>query len=181
MTLGVFVFTSLLTKGLFQQKRPVAPAPAATRAGGQGAPVQTPPEAPPSPPADVPRLSQEELAQWRTRYADAWKRNPFFTAEEEALLASGDVTALPAPPSPVAVPALPSYTVKMVLIFETSRVAAIDGRLVSEGEMLGEERVVEIQPDGVVLERAGQRRRVKVAGGDVSLIEVGPPVSRKER
>lgn len=113
-------------------------------------------------------LSRDALAQWRQRYENAWRRDPFLTAEEEqALLAPKAPTeSTPAPSAP-----LPSYTLKTILISEAGKVAALDGRLVGEGERIGEERVVEIRPDGVVLERAGQRRTISLPGGATPIAE----------
>lgn len=166
-TLGFVLFTSPLTKGLFQKKPPVAPAR-----------VQVPLQAQaPSAREEPPRLSQEELARWRRRYDQVWSRDPFFTAEEELALRTGKTP--PAPASPPSSTPLPSYTVKVVLISGASKIAAIDGLLVSEGDLLGEERVVEIQPEWVMLERAGQRRRITVVGGDISIVEVKPRVRER--
>lgn len=126
---------------------------------------------------EVPRLPEAELAAWRQRHGEAWQRDPFFTAEEEAALRAPKVAAPVPPPLPVAEPALPSYTLKMVLIAGTSKVASLDSRLVSEGDMVGEERVAEIQPNAVVLELGGRRRRVEVAGGSAAVVEVGSPAA----
>lgn len=162
------LYTSPLTKGLFQKKRPAAPARVS-------APLASP-QAKAAPALEkAPPLSEDELGAWRQRYASAWSRDPFFTAEEEGALRAPKV-AKAAPPAPP--PPLPSYTVKAVLIAGSAKVATIDGRLISEGEMLGDERVVEIQPDGVILERAGLRRRVEIVGGTTPLIEVPGPERR---
>lgn len=115
-------------------------------------------------------LSTAELAQWRQRYDRAWQRDPFFTAEEEQAMASSK-PVLVQPTSAVPPAPLPSYTVKAIVISEAGKVAALNGRLVSEGERIGEERVVEIRPDGVVLERAGQRRRITLPGGATLITE----------
>jgi hypothetical protein len=163
-------YTSPLTKRFFQKKQPVARAR-----------VQAPLQAQASTSAargEAPRLALDELAAWRARFAHAWDRDPFFTAQEEQALRAPKVAS--APVQRASAP-LPSYTVKAVVISDSAKVATIDGRLVSEGEMLGEERVVEIQPDGVILERAGQRRRIEIAGGAVRLIEVEPRSGTKER
>ncbi|MBI4241126.1 MAG: hypothetical protein HY613_05365 [Candidatus Rokubacteria bacterium] len=166
------VYTSPLTKGLFLSKRPTARAPVQAATQAQTSAARAP----------GPKLSEAELVEWRQRFANAWRRDPFFTAEEERALLASRASAT-APSATAQRPAsLPSYKVKMVLISGDTKLAAIDGRVVGEGEMLGDERVVEIQPDGIVLERAGQRRRVGVAGGAVPLIEVGSaPEQRSER
>ncbi len=170
-------YTSPLTKRFFQKKQPVAPARAGTQAGGPGAPLQAQASTSAAR-GEAPRLAPDELAAWRARFAHAWDRDPFFTAQEEQALRAPKVAS--APVQRASAP-LPSYTVKAVIISDSAKVATIDGRLVSEGEMLGEERVVEIQPDGVILERAGQRRRIEIAGGAVRLIEVEPRSGTKER
>lgn len=124
-------------------------------------------------------LAKDELTRWREHYATAWRRDPFFTgAEEKAMLApktAATQAKAAAPPAP-----LPSYTVKAILISDAGKVATLDGRLVSEGEPIGEERVVEIRQDGVILERAGQRRRIGLPGGATTITEEsrargGPP------
>ena len=121
----------------------------------------------PSPPTTP--LSRDQLTLLRQRDDTAWRRDPFFTAAEERALAS---PALVTPPKPEAPPGpLPSYVVKMILISEAGKIAALDGRLVSEGESIGEERVAEIRPDSVVLERGGQRRRITLVGGGIPTIE----------
>jgi len=167
-TLVFGLYTSPLTKGLFQKKRP-------TTAARPGAPIASPQTKATPGLQKAPPLSEDELGAWRQRYRAAWSRDPFFTAEEEEALRAPKV-AKAAPSAPP--PPLPSYTVKAVLIAGSAKVATIDGRLVSEGEMLGDERVVEIQPDGVILERAGLRRRVEIVGGPAALIEVPGPERR---
>jgi hypothetical protein len=159
-------FNSPLTKrfrGGAAPRRPVAQAPIL----GGGPTATTPPPTVVSVPSTgsspASPLSRDELTRWRERYENAWRRDPFLTsAEEQALLAPKAVTK----PKTVAPPApLPSYKLKTILISETGKVAALDGRIVGEGERIGEERVVEIRPDGVVLERAGERRTISLAGG----------------
>ncbi|MBI4610641.1 MAG: hypothetical protein HY726_16720 [Candidatus Rokubacteria bacterium] len=154
--------TSPLTK---QFRGGATKRPAAQRAlqAGAGQPgVSQPSAAPPASP-----LSQDELARWRGTHEGAWSRDPFLTAEEEQALLSPKPKATGAAPSAP----LPSYTLKAVLISEAGKVATLDGRVVSEGELIGEERLVEIRPDGVVLERAGQRRRISLPGGATPIVE----------
>lgn len=157
--------TSPLTKQ-FRGGAPRRPAPQALRAGGgQPGVVQSAPSGSAAQP-----LSQEELTQWRQRYDSAWRRDPFLTAEEErALLAPKGASTQAKSTAPTA--PLPSYSVRAILISEAGKVATLDGHLVSEGELIGEERLVEIRPDGVVLERAGQRRRIGLPGGATPIVE----------
>lgn len=177
LTLAWGFYTSPLTKRFFQKKPSVARPQAGPLIGGAGAPLQAQPSSSGAR-GEIPRLSPDELAAWRARFARAPDRDPFFTAEEEQALR---VPKLASAPAQRASAPLPSYTVKAVVISDSAKVATIDGRLVSEGEMLGEERVVEIQPDGVILERAGLRRRIAIAGGSVPLLEVEPRSATKER
>ena len=160
--LAFAVLKSPFTAGLFARKPPPPRAP-------QPATLQTQAAAPRS---EAPKLAEEELADWRRRFARSWRRDPFFTLEEEQAHRARKPAPRPTPgPSPPASASLPSYTVRLVLISGTSKLAAINGRLVSEGEMLGEERVAEILPNAVILERAGERRKVEIAGGNVPLRE----------
>lgn len=75
-----------------------------------------------------------------------WGRNPFLT-EEEVARGSRPGTEL---------------TVKSIIAGRPRSVATIDGRTVLVGEMVGEETVVEIRPDAVVLESEGRRRILRV-------------------
>jgi hypothetical protein len=127
-----------------------------------------------APRAPVTPLSPAEMAALQKRSSTPWTRDPFFTAAEERELASPKVVSVPVqPPAP-----LPSYAVKTILIAGTEKVATLDGRLVGEGDVIGEERVVEIREDAVVLERAGQRRRVLLPGGRVPIDDAGPSAAR---
>lgn len=158
------LFTSPLGKRLWERRQTLTRLPAALA-----------PAAPAPPPPPPPVLAKAELEAWRQQHGSGGTRDPFFTAAEERPRPVQVVVAPPPAPAPVAaVVAPPTYTVKMVLISGAARVAAIDGRIVSEGEMLGDERVVEIQTGGVVLERGGHRRVVEVAGGAAPAIEVAP-------
>lgn len=159
--------TSPLTKGLRggggATFRPAAPGAFVTQPG-QPAAAQPTASARSAPATPIP---PEEIRQWRDRYATAWQRDPFFTApEEQALAAPKGEKKTAAPPTP-----LPSYTVKAILISGAGKVATLNGQLVSEGEPIGEERVVEIRPDAVILERAGQRRRISLPGGTTPIGE----------
>ena len=163
------VITSPLTKrfmGGTTPRRPVATVRLAAEVDPPSV-AQASTRAPSSPATP---LSKDQLDQWRQRYETAWRRDPFFTGEEEQALASPKIVlAQPKPEAPAA--PLPSYTVKTILLSEAGKVATLDGRLVSEGESIGEERVVEIRPDGVVLERGGQRRRINLPGGATAIAE----------
>lgn len=163
MMLLLALFTSPLGKRLWERRQAIARLPAALM------PAATAP-----PPAPPPVLAKAELEAWRQQHGSGGTRDPFFTAAEERREPVQVVAAPPPAPAAPPVVAPPPYTVKMVLISGAARVAAIDGRIVSEGEMLGDERVVEIQTGGVVLERGGRRRVVEVAGGAAPLIEVAP-------
>jgi len=81
----------------------------------------------------------------------SWGRNPFLT-EEEARVAGAERlrvnTIIVGPPKPVAV---------------------VDGRAVMVGEKVGEERVVEIRPNAVILERDGRKKVLSVSEPAVSV------------
>jgi hypothetical protein len=172
--LGVLVWavtTSPLTKRLFgRSSTPARPAPVV----GALAPLTaSPPRSGAGsgsvPGAPVTPLSPAEMAALQKRDTAPWARDPFFTAAEERELAKAKVVSVPVQP----LAPLPSYTVKTILISGTEKVATLDGRPVGEGDVIGEERVVEIRADAVVLERAGQRRRVLLPGGGVPIHDAG--------
>lgn len=48
--------------------------------------------------------------------------------------------------------------------------ATVDGRTVVVGEKIGEETVIEIRPDGVVLERNRRKRVLRVREPSISVI-----------
>jgi hypothetical protein len=109
--------------------------------------------------APVPPLPAAELVAWRTSVAAA-TRDPFFTAAELEAMGRPAIVA----PAPVAPPAtLPAYTLKLVLMSGSDGRALVDGQVVRVGDQLGEERVAQILPDAVVLERDGERRRLELA------------------
>ncbi|MBI3301771.1 MAG: hypothetical protein HYZ72_06800 [Deltaproteobacteria bacterium] len=83
-----------------------------------------------------------------------WGRNPFLTPEEVASLKGVKLPAAKEPSPPIAI--------KSIIIQGSSRVAAIDDSIVTEGEMVGEERVVEIRENGVRLARGDEVRFVEV-------------------
>ena len=101
--------------------------------------------------------------------AGAWGRNPFLTPEEIAALAPQplipEIINLPEPilaPLPEQVRALPQYTVSVIVAGEEGAWAVIDSRVVRPGDRLGEETVSQINDQGVVLERAGETRQVRI-------------------
>lgn len=87
-----------------------------------------------------------------------WGRNPFLT-EEEAERGRRPGTEL---------------MVKTIISGRPRSVATIDGRTVLVGEKVGEETVVEIRPDAVVLESEGRKRILRIR-------EPSVPIEVKER
>jgi hypothetical protein len=94
------------------------------------------------------------------------RRDPFFTiAELEAANRPTPVAQRPdAPPT--------EYALKLVMMIGGEGRALIDGKVVKVGDVLGDEQVTEIVPDAVVLERAGRRRRLQVATGGSSGVQI---------
>jgi len=73
----------------------------------------------------------------------AWGRNPFLTPEEEARGGR---------------PATQGLVIQTIIIGHDKSVATLGGRTVEVGDRIGEEMVVEIRRDAVVLEKNGRRR-----------------------
>ena len=106
--------------------------------------------------------------------AGEWGRNPFLTPSEIAALAPQPlppiIMNLPEPilaPLPEQVRALPQYTVSVIVAGEEGAWAVVDSRVVRPGDRLGEETVSQINEQGVVLERAGETRQVRISRSDV--------------
>lgn len=80
----------------------------------------------------------------------AWGRNPFLTEAEtlKPLVPAGEA----------AVP-----TVRAIIMGRPRPVATIDGKVVMVGDKVGEEKVVEIREDSVVLGTGKDRRSLKLA------------------
>jgi hypothetical protein len=84
-----------------------------------------------------------------------WGRNPFLTpAEEAALLRGAGFQEVPVGFAP--------RVVQAILVSAERRIAMIDGHVVAEGDLIGEERVVEIRPRAVVLGRGSRIRTVEM-------------------
>ena len=115
--------------------------------------------------APVPRLTAAELSAWAGVHRNEG-RDPFFTVEEMAARNRPAVAARPAseaPSAPLRQP-LPTRTLKLLMTAGSVKTATIDDQVVRVGDRVGEERVVEILSDAVVLERGGERRRLELAG-----------------
>lgn len=83
-----------------------------------------------------------------------WGRNPFLREAETTKEKS---------------PMNDALKVKAIITGRARPVATIDGRTVVVGEMVGEERVVEIRPDAVILEREGRRKVLRVSEPSISI------------
>ncbi len=92
--------------------------------------------------AALPKLPEVKAADERAQ----WGRNPFLTPEEEATGGRPETGGL---------------EIRAIIVGQHKSVASIGGRTVAVGEKIGEEKVVEIRHDVVVLERDGRRRDLK--------------------
>ena len=98
---------------------------------------------------DAPGDTQPILSKVRgTGEPVNWGRNPFLTPEEEATGGR---------------PGTKGLDVKTIILGEDKSVATLGPYTVSVGEKIGEEKVVEIRRDAVVLERNGRRRILRAA------------------
>jgi len=77
---------------------------------------------------------------------DIWGRNPFLTKVEIASL-QGEKS--PQTIHQIAIPE--SWEVKTILITDSSRLATINGQIVTIGDLVGGKRVLEINEDSVIL------------------------------
>jgi hypothetical protein len=173
MLWALLVGSTLYTGSTLLSRRAAAtPARGARPAGAQtpGAAAQPAPAAAAAPAAAVPApgatsqtappLPDAELVAWRGTLGRG-ERDPFFTLAE--IDAMNRPAAAPRPVDAPPPPPPPTYVVKLIMMQGGSGRALIDGRVVREGDMLGDERVVEIVPDAVVLERGRERRSLPLA------------------
>jgi hypothetical protein len=166
LLVGSLAFT---TWSLWSQ-RSSAPARPTVQAGAPEA--NSAPAAAPPPAATVAAtpsipLTDEQWKGWRAALGTI-DRDPFYTTAE--LLAMNRQPDAPAPELPPPPPAPASYTVKLVLMKGSEGSALIDDRVVHVGDTLGDERVVQITPDGVVLAKGTSRRRLPVASASAPVI-----------
>jgi len=90
-----------------------------------------------------------------------WGRNPFLTPEEE--LRGGR-------------PADRGLTIQTIITGRDKSVATLGGRTVAVGDRIGEERVVAIRPDAVVLERNGRKTILHPKERSSAAVEIGVTV-----
>jgi hypothetical protein len=83
-----------------------------------------------------------------------WGRNPFLTAEEEAKAKDWGNQEL---------------QVKTIIVGRAKSVATIDGRAVVAGDKIEGETVWEIYPEGVILEKDGRRRMLRLKEPSISI------------
>ncbi|OGQ80622.1 MAG: hypothetical protein A3F90_11400 [Deltaproteobacteria bacterium RIFCSPLOWO2_12_FULL_60_19] len=116
--------------------------PAQTVAGGAAAEQAQPP----AQKENVAMTSQGKIAGEDS----PWGRNPFLTEAEtlKPLVPAGEA----------AVP-----TVRAIIMGRPKPVATVDGKVVTVGDKIGDERVMEIREDSVVLGTGRERRSLKIA------------------
>lgn len=85
-----------------------------------------------------------------------WGRNPFLTVEEISLLQKKGAL-LPDPRKIL----LPTWEVQAVLISNSSKVVIVNDHILTIGDFLGDERILEIKEDGIVLGKNGKKRVIK--------------------
>jgi hypothetical protein len=152
---------------LWFQRTP-APRPAAVSPPPAQAPqVPQEAEAPPPPPKTLKGVATIHQKELEAMSRGPWGRSPFLTPEEEA--ASQQLVAR----APEATPGLATLQVRAILISQGRRVATINGHVVTEGDWVGQERVLEIRPQAVVLEKGTNRRTVELQFPTVP-VHVGP-------
>ncbi len=100
-----------------------------------------------------------------------WGRNPFLTMEEEAALLgrAGQPAIRPT--------GFPPLEVKAILVSKGKRIAMIDGHVVTEGDLIWRERVLEILPHAVVLGRGSHTRMIEMQLPSVPVRSTPAPAS----
>jgi hypothetical protein len=101
------------------------------------------------------------------------ERDPFLLPQgvrllsksDAALVTKGTLSALET--KPVVIP--PPLTVKAVLMSDHVRLASVDGHIVTVGDSIGDEKVLEIEPDRVVLGKGDKRRTLLLSQSPIRL------------
>lgn len=134
----------------------------------------------PPPPLTVNQMETDTPSS-RTFQRETWGRNPFLTPSEMAALEGprpGDPARQPTGPAteggqgaPAVSPPPMPLNITAIMVGGQRNVAIINEQLVREGDLIGGERVVQIQPDAVVLEKDGKRRVVQ-RGADPRPFEI---------
>jgi hypothetical protein len=102
------------------------------------------------------------------------ERDPFLLPQGVRLLSKSDAAllakgTLSAPETkPIDIPP-PPLTVKAVLISDHVRLASIDRYIVTVGDSVGDEKVLEIRNDGVVLGKGDKRRTLLLSQSPIRL------------
>lgn len=138
-------------------------------------PQVTPVPAPSEQQAVAPLPPAQTLSEPAKRSALlTWGRNPFLTPEEEAVAQApkGATTASATPGT--------SNVVSAIILQGTRRVATVNNQIVMVGDVMGEERVLDIKVDRVVLERNGRRREILLRQSSIPII-VHPPESGRRQ
>lgn len=93
-----------------------------------------------------------------------WGRNPFLTPEEIVSIQEGKVQ-----PQSVLPEELPHYEVNTILVSDSRKIAIIGNNIVTVGDWVGQEKVLEINSDNVVLGKDKRRRVLKLRESSVHL------------
>ena len=100
-------------------------------------------------------------------------RDPFLLPQGVRLLSKSDAalvakeTLLPLETKPVDIP--PPLTVKAILMRDHVRLASIDRHIVAVGDSIGDEKVLEIEPNRVVLGKGDKRRILLLSQSPIRL------------
>jgi len=117
----------------------------------------------------------KEFVLHREKRRSGWGRDPFLLPPAVHLLSKGD-PALAARDTPSKLDGQPKeipppiLEVKAILISDHLRLASIDRQVVTVGDLLHDERVLDIQTDRVVLEKEGKKRSLLLTQSPVRLI-----------
>jgi hypothetical protein len=95
---------------------------------------------------------------------DTVGRNPFLTPSEITAIARGELIEAAPPVIPPAIASLPGVKLNGLIHdnITGSYRAIIDGRIYGQGDTLGEEKIVEITGNSVVLQSAGGSRTISL-------------------
>jgi hypothetical protein len=122
-------------------------------------------------------FAQEKAAFQKEKESLSPARDPFRLPPEIRLLSK----IVPAPPAKDMPPPLPPLEVKAILIGTRLRLASIDRQIVTVGDQIGGERILEIGSDRVILVKEGKKRTLHLKQSPVGLIVEETKVKGEKR
>ena len=184
--IGLLLISFIATGSVVYQlrnRKPKAPAVVTSASGAASlpapaisAPAPQTASAPAAETAPVSGTTLEPAARPVNLPQSGWGRNPFLTTEEIDRMNApppANVAETPVQRPPVEA-ALPDYALTGIVTGRQGSFAIVDGRTLQPGDRIGPEIVKEIKERGVVLDRDGQLRELRLKSLEETAVAAAP-------